>query len=134
MKKFGFSRKERLKKTGEIVRVVRGGRKIKGSFLSLSYKEFQTGTVFEAGKPSGSRTVPVALTRLAVIVPKRVFKRAHDRNKMKRWIREAFRLEKNRVKPGFNLVVQLSRAPEKLDFHQVKNELVFLFNKADLIL
>jgi ribonuclease P protein component len=35
--------------------------------------------------------------RTAVLVPKRKFKRAVDRNLMKRRIREAFRLNKNRI-------------------------------------
>ena len=118
MKKLGFSRKERLKKTGEFVRVLRGGKKVRRGFLSLSFQEH----------PPTSHPL-----RLGIIVPKRVYKRAHDRNKMKRWLRETFRLEKARIKPNFDLVAQISSAPEKPDFHLVREEFLFLLKKADLL-
>ncbi|MBI4971155.1 MAG: ribonuclease P protein component [Candidatus Omnitrophica bacterium] len=119
MKKFGFSRKERLKKSGEFVRVLRSGKKIRSRFLSLSFQE----------QPPASHPA-----RLGIIVPKRVFKRAHDRNKMKRWIREAFRLEKPRVKPDVDLVAQITSVPEKTGFRVIQSELIALLEKADLIL
>ena len=59
---------------------------------------------FEAGEvvksfPFLVRCMPVELThpvptQLMISVPKRKFKRAVDRNRVKRWVREAWRLER----------------------------------------
>lgn len=125
VKKLGFSRKERLKKSGEFVRVLRSGKKLRAQFLALSYQEFQTGTPLKDG--------PASFSRLGIIVPKRVFKKATARNKMKRWLREAFRHEKSRLKPGYNLVIQVSHLPEYADFHAVKEIFSQLLLKSGLL-
>ena len=119
MKKFGFARKERLKKSGEFLRILRGAKRARGEFLTLASRQHSDSSS--------------SLLRLGIIVPKRVFKRAHDRNQMKRWVREAFRLTKPSIRPGFDLVVSVSASPAKPDFHSVKDELIFLLKKAELI-
>jgi len=125
VKKLGFSRKERLKKSGEFVRVLRGGKKLRSQFLTLSYREFRTGTPIN--------DVPVSFSRLGIVVPKRVYKKAAARNQMKRWLREVFRNEKPRLKPGFNLVIQVSHLPEYADFHAVREIFVQLLSKSGLL-
>jgi len=105
-----------MKKTREFVRVIRGGKKVKTSFFTLSYQE-----------------TPSQFLRLGIVVPKRVFKRAHDRNKAKRWIRETFRREKHRLKSSYDLAVQVTHAPKDFYFHEVREELMALFEKAGLI-
>jgi len=43
------------------------------------------------------RTNPLGVPRLGLIVPKRVFPRAVDRNRMKRVLRELFRARQSRL-------------------------------------
>jgi ribonuclease P protein component len=50
--------------------------------------------------------------RLGLIVGKRQLKRAVDRNRVKRALRETFRL-KRALLPGFDIVVQLADTPSK---------------------
>ncbi|MBI3269329.1 MAG: ribonuclease P protein component [Planctomycetes bacterium] len=48
--------------------------------------------------------------RLGIVIGRKV-KRAVDRNRIKRWIREAFRLHPEAVPPGVDLVVLPRNAP-----------------------
>ncbi|MBI4398274.1 MAG: ribonuclease P protein component [Candidatus Omnitrophica bacterium] len=120
MKKFGFRRKERLKKNAEFLRVLRGGKKLQNDFLSLSYQKHLPGS-------------PSNHLRLGIVVPKRILHKASARNKIKRWVREAFRQAKPGLETGYDLVVQLRYLPEYIDFEVVKNMLRFLFAKSGLL-
>lgn len=123
MKVYGFGRKERLKKTREFTQVLRGGKKISGKFFSLYFRE-ATGT---------SESIP-RYSRLGIVIPKRVIKKAHDRNRLKRFVREIFRLEKNRLNQPIDLVMRLHTCPEKIGFSEMKQELTDLLGKAKLFL
>jgi len=43
----------------------------------------------------------IAATQAMFVVPKRLFKKAHDRNKLRRRMKEAYRLQKNEVCESF---------------------------------
>ena len=63
-----------------------------------------------------------------VVVPKRAFKKAHDRNRLKRQIKEAYRHEKHRIgvlpkKEQVNLVAFIYVAKEKLPFSTIQKKL-----------
>lgn len=62
--------------------------------------------------------------RLAVSVPRKIGK-AVRRNRWRRLIREAFRLQRHRLPPGIDLVV-VARAPEAPHLEQLKQSLVNL--------
>ena len=82
MKKFGFNRTERLKSSKVIGRMFKDG---------ISFGMYPLRLVFlKMDEPRSE--VPVQFT---VSVPKKSFKSAVARNKVKRKIREAWRLNKN---------------------------------------
>lgn len=65
-------------------------------------------------------------------VPKKNFKRAVDRNLLKRRMREAFRLNKNTIAASNKLVIAyIYSAKEILTFAQIQERLVKTFNRFD---
>lgn len=63
--------------------------------------------------------------RLGLVIAKRVIRKAHDRNRIKRTIREAFRRERTAL-PCWDLVVQLSGP---CTARQVKTAIEHLFQE-----
>ncbi|MFH1905089.1 MAG: ribonuclease P protein component [bacterium] len=92
MKKFSFSRDERLKKYNQIKPVFANGRRYREIFGNLYM-----------------RTNDTSRTRLGIVVriPK-VFKdRAVQRNRIKRLVREFYRLNKHNIVKGIDIVFEV---------------------------
>jgi len=70
--------------------------------------------------------------RLGIMI-RRKFGKAHDRNRLRRWIRETYRLTKPCIAKGFDIVVlprkALSDVFAKVSFHQVFEELSELYKR-----
>lgn len=56
------------------------------------------------------------------------------RNKLKRWVREAYKLEETHIKIGYNIVVLYKKniKAEEIDFHAVYDDLKYSFSKLDM--
>lgn len=56
------------------------------------------------------------------------------RNKLKRWIREAYKLEENNIKVGYNIVVLYKKniKVENIDFHVVHDDLKNCFLSLEM--
>jgi len=80
--RFTFKKWERLRKKKEFQSVFESGRKTAGKLLVLVYKENELG-----------------FPRAGFIVSKKVSKKAVERNRAKRLMRETFRLNKHLLKP-----------------------------------
>jgi len=71
------------------------------------------------------------VTRLGVAVSRKAARGSVERNRLKRRLREAFRLERGRLPPGLDLVVIPLTAPgEEPPFPAVRESLVRLAHKA----
>ncbi len=66
---------------------------------------------------------PGAESRLGTVVSKKVSKRAHDRNRVKRLLREYFRTRRAEVAPPLDLVVVAKRGAPALGLAAVAEEL-----------
>lgn len=118
MSDFSFSRNEHLKSTKLIDKVFREGEVYKKWPFRLHYLPC---TLFEN----------TATAQIAFSVPKRNFKRAVDRNRIKRQAREAYRLHKNILHDAdtqFALVLVYS-AREKLPYKKIEDAVIHLLTQ-----
>lgn len=107
-----LSRDERLRKRSEIDRVFRKGRATAGKWMRVHVLENN-----------------LAWSRLAVSVPGRKVGGAVRRNRWKRLVREAFRLNKHALGPGLDIVVVPVCPPEGLKRQDVDGALVSLVRR-----
>lgn len=104
MKRFTFKKTNRLQYQCEFDAVFKRPYKIKSEFLTL------------LRKPN-----VIGIPRIGVIVPKRYIKRAVDRNRLKRLIREAFRLNKEGFE-AVDLIIMVNQPIEKnMRFERIIN-------------
>lgn len=96
--------------------------------------------LFERGESVACRSLvmrwlPNGLEKscLGVISAKRTFRLAVDRSRVRRVMREAFRLERPQLKPGYDLVLMGRRGLETLPCDQVRKDLRYLCRKAGLL-
>jgi ribonuclease P protein component len=89
----GFSRKRRIVHNDDYQRVFSGGRRAAGRYQVLWVAD---GTTEEP--------------RVGVIASKRTFRRAVDRARAKRLLREAFRLNRNQLAPYTDCILVARRA------------------------
>jgi len=108
-----FARRYRLTKTDEFSSVFGFRRAIRGKLLMMHYQL----------RPAGSEDA-----RLGVVVAKKLLKRAVDRNRVKRIVREQFRCRRSGL-PAYDLVVRLSVKPVPLDAGLLARDFVELLER-----
>ncbi|MEW6608764.1 MAG: ribonuclease P protein component [bacterium] len=104
----------------------------------LQTKDFQN--VYTSGKRYHSKNlilfvIPTSnsLTRIGFSISRKKVGKAVKRNRIKRLLREAYRLNKNSLIGGVDLVVVLkNESVELLNFKDVERELLSLFKRAGL--
>jgi len=108
-----FRRAQRLLLARDFQRVYREGSRARGAHMTV------------AAAPNG-----LAHPRLGLSVGKVVWKSAVRRNRLRRVLREAFRLEQQALPPGADLVVIGSTPKVELGLEVARRELVQLAAKA----
>ena len=113
---YKFNRRERLGLDRDVESVLREGRRVSDETLSLAW-------LGRAG----------TLRRIALRVPKRLGN-AVDRNRVKRVLREIFRKEKSRIRPGTDMVLIVRPFPQLagMSFGELRDKSVSLFKKAGI--
>lgn len=120
MKPNGFPAKEKLKKKSEIDLLFKKGKWISVENLRIIYL-------------NSSEKYPIDLHKIGVSVSKKFFKRAVDRNRIKRLLRESYRLNKSAYlsafgKESFAMIFWVSKdLPE--DFSVVEKQFLNLCEK-----
>ena len=91
----------------------------RGDFVNLNRSggRYHTGHFIVILKQNG-----LGFTRLGVAVGKKTGN-AVERNRVKRLLREFFRLKKPFLRPGFDMVIIAKKSAAKLDFRQINEEL-----------
>lgn len=108
-----FARRYRLTKTDEFSSVFGFRKAIRGKLLMLHYQP----------RPEGNTEA-----RLGVVVAKKLLKKAVDRNRVKRVVREQFRRRRTSL-PAVDLIVRLAAKPASLDAALLAADLLALLDK-----
>lgn len=114
----GFGSPEKIKRNFEYQKVRRKGTSYRdGVFILAIYKN------------------GLARHRLGVSVGSSKVSQASKRNRIKRLIRETYRLNKFRLQGGpYDIVIAMGRAPgAKLDYSEVEHRIQMLLKKANVI-
>jgi ribonuclease P protein component len=108
-----FARRYRLTKTDEFSSVFGFRKAIRGKLLMLHYQP----------RAEGSNEA-----RLGLVVAKKLLKRAVDRNRVKRVVREQFRVQRASI-PPYDLVVRLAVKVRPLDGKEIASDFLALLDK-----
>lgn len=109
-----FRPSQRLGASGEIRRLFGKGLSANGGWVVLK------------GLPRASGE-----SRFGVIVAKKVFPSGVDRNRIKRWFKEAFRRHQSEFLPPVDLVILVKDHPAKLSYSLVEETLLLLRKKLE---
>ncbi len=113
---YRFEKKNKLKSQKQIQQLFANGKSLQAFPLKLVY-------------------APIAGTdhQVGVSVPKRLFKRAVDRNKLKRFLREGYRLHQDLLrKKEYSFSMMFIYTGKKMvDFQQVQSAVIQLLRKLE---
>jgi len=105
MKSFLFPKCERLLNRKDFVNLNRSGKRYRTGHFTVLFKE--NGLI---------------ITRLGITVNKRIGNAAR-RNRVKRLVREFFRLNKNSFQKGYDVIVIANRGAQDLGLRDIREEL-----------
>lgn len=105
MKSFSFPKRKRLLNRKDFVNLNFSGKRFKTEHFSVLFKE--NGLI---------------ITRLGITVNKRIGNAAR-RNRIKRLIREFFRLNKDKFQKGYDVIIIANRGAHDLVFQDIEREL-----------
>ena len=120
-KKYSFSKNERIKSNKEISRIFNCGIFLFSEHISLCY--------------TGSSDINPTYNKIAVSIPKKYFKSAVKRNKLKRQIKEVYRLNKNitntvsELSSEYYNMVFVFKSKKLIPFQAVKEQVTSLLKK-----
>lgn len=101
-----------------IAAILRSDKRVNGVTLTLRFQH----------QPSNNQTT-LPPRRIAIHLSSRI-KGAVFRNRLKRWLREIYRRNKDWFAPGFDYLIQVKPDAVRLNFHQLKQELQNLAHAA----
>lgn len=132
---FSLKREERLRKEVDFQKVYSQGKCFQGdSFLFYVFKRspdslFKEKVKSTQGQVSGLNNS----NRIGFVINKKVSKKAVTRNRVRRILREAYRLNKGKLEEGRDLALVAKRGAGELSFQEGQEALLQLFRKAGLI-
>ena len=113
--RFSFPKEQRIAKRSDFKRTYDAGRKHFGKHVVL----------FASGNELG-------VTRIGITATKKVGK-AHDRNRLKRWVREIYRTHRESVglgKAPLDIVVNLKASANRATFEEFSGDLTRLLRRV----
>lgn len=112
-----------LRHKSEFRRVFRSGRRLRDEFVQIIFLKRPRHE--DPRKPGG---------RVGYVIPEAAIKGAVKRNRMRRLLREALRAWWEYIEPGYDIVLQVGKAPRVDHAGYVEMVLLELFIKAELLI
>jgi len=110
-----LSRKYKLKRDNDFRKVFKQGRYYHGNFIRIKILKNE-----------------LDVSRFGFIVGLKISKKATERNKIRRRLEQAVRLNLNQIKDGFDVVVLAEKEIKEKEYLSIEEVLLNLFQKAKL--
>lgn len=134
MKKFALEKQQRIKREAEFKKIMEKGKSYADKYLVVYVLEKSsqinplTSSSEEVTQEGESR-----LPRMGLSVSRRIGK-AVIRNRIKRWMREVFRLHQSCLKDRMEIIlIARSSAKELVDYFEMEKRILHLWGKARIV-
>lgn len=109
-------KKFRVKRRDDFQKVFENGFSFFGNFLRIKFIENN-----------------LEYSRFSVVIPKKNIRFANKRNRLKRQISEVARLEYDKIKSGYDILIFYKNKEEKILYNDLKDDFIHILNKAKLL-
>lgn len=116
MKRHSLLRLERITKTREFKEALKNGIAYRGKTLNLSIAQNNCG-----------------ISRIGICLRRENFKLAAQRNKLRRYLKEMFRLNKHIFKKGYDIIAIPKRGCVNLTFSELRDDFIETVKKAGIL-
>ncbi|MFH1779449.1 MAG: ribonuclease P protein component [Candidatus Omnitrophota bacterium] len=116
MKRHSLLRLERITRTCEFKKALKNGIAHRGKTLNLSVAQNNRG-----------------ISRIGICLRRENFKLAAQRNKLRRYLKEMFRLNKHIFKKGYDIIAIPKRGCVNLTFSELQDDFIETVKKAGIL-
>jgi ribonuclease P protein component len=126
-------RSQRIKKPSSFTAAIRKGIFLRGTLLNIWFIQQEEAGLLPPSVKVLAKKEPSERPAVGIMVSKKVHLRAVKRNLWKRRIREAFRRNQNKFKPGWALVIQARKQVTIPLYTEIEKELSRLCVRANVM-